>query len=255
MQDLNIALLQTEQFWEDKPKNLALFENKLRDLNSNLLLLPEMFQTGFTMNTVEMGEDFDDSPSISWLQKVAKEKNTAIYTSLIIRDNNRYYNRGVFVRPSGDLHFYDKRKSFSLAKENQHFHAGLEERIVEYLGWKINLQICYDLRFPELCKNRIEPSGDSAYDLLLYVANWPEKRIAHWDTLLKARAIENQSFVAAVNRVGNDHNKLHYNGHSVVIDPCGEEIISSDRDELLQLVIKQTKLLEIREKLPFLKDR
>ena len=116
MQDLNIALLQTEQFWEDKPKNLALFENKLRDLNSDLLLLPEMFQTGFTMNTVEMGEDFDDSPSISWLQKVAKEKNTAIYTSLIIRDNTRYYNRGVFVKPDGEFFYYDKRKSFSLAK-------------------------------------------------------------------------------------------------------------------------------------------
>lgn len=255
MQDLKIALLQTTQYWEDKQKNLSHFEQKLSTLRCDLLLLPEMFQTGFTMNSTDMAEDISSSPSISWLQKIAKEKNTAIYTSLIIRDKNTYYNRGVFVKPTGEISHYNKRKTFTLAKENEHYQSGNEERIVAYLGWKINLQICYDLRFPELCRNRIESNGQPAYDLLLYVANWPERRIAHWDALLKARAIENQTFVAAVNRIGKDYNELLYNGHSSVIDPLGEVCISSDTEELLQLVIKPTKLLEIREKLPFLKDR
>lgn len=254
MQDLRIALLQTKQFWEDKAKNFAYFEQKLKALECDLLLLPEMFQTGFTMNTSEMAEDFNESPSILWLQEMARQLNCAIYTSLIIRDDLNHFNRGVFVLPNGTVQHYDKRKSFSLAKENEHFHAGNEEQIVEYKGWKINLQICYDLRFPELSRNRIEANGHAAYDLLLYVANWPERRIYHWDALLRARAIENQCFVAAVNRVGNDESGLTYCGHSVVINPYGDATTASDQETLIQYVINSTTINDIREKLPFLRD-
>lgn len=254
MQDLNIALLQTDQYWEDKQKNLSHFEQKLSNLHCDLLLLPEMFQTGFTMNASEMAEDFSDSKSITWLKKIAKEKNTAIYTSLIIRENSQFFNRGVFVKPTGEIIHYDKRKTFSLAKEDQYYESGKEERIVEYLGWKINLQICYDLRFPELSRNSIEKSGNSKYDLLLYVANWPERRIPHWDALLKARAIENQCYIAAVNRVGEDENGLSYNGHSTIIDPYGNILSYSDKEELCYCVINSTSIGDIREKLPFLRD-
>lgn len=255
MQNLKVSLIQANQVWEEKIANYANYERLLADVSADLILLPEMFNTGFSMNTSELGEEWGASASIEWLQKIATQKNAAIYTSLIIKEDAATYNRGVFVHPSGEVDFYDKRKTFGLAKEDQFFKSGEKETIVEYLGWKIQLQICYDLRFPEITRSRIEKTGDPAYDIILYVANWPDKRIAHWDALLKARAIENQSYVVACNRVGADSNNLIYSGHSQIIQPSGETIGNIIEVEAsLNFEIEYTNLQDIRTKLPFLKD-
>jgi predicted amidohydrolase len=226
----------------------------LADISTDLIILPEMFQTGFSMRAKEMAEDFNSSISIQWLCEKARELQAAIYTSLIISDKGNYYNRGVFVLPDGTVQTYDKRKRFALAGEDLHYCAGENETIVEYKGWKINLQICYDLRFPELIRNRIE-NGKPAYDLLLYVANWPERRKHHWKTLLCARAIENQCYVAGVNRFGTDGSGLIYTGDSMIIDALGEIQGKCSNEEAKTVVINLQKLTEIREKLPFLYDR
>lgn len=254
MQDLSITLVQADQVWEDKSANFNNYERLLAGVSSDLILLPEMFQTGFSMRAKELAEDFNSSISIKWLCEKARELQAAIYTSLIISDKGNYYNRGVFVLPDGTVQTYDKRKRFALAGEDLHYCAGANETIVEYKGWKINLQICYDLRFPELIRNRIE-NGKPAYDLLLYVANWPERRKHHWETLLCARAIENQCVVAGVNRCGTDGSGLIYTGDSMIIDALGEIKGKCSNEEAMTVVINLQELTEIREKLPFLHDR
>jgi predicted amidohydrolase len=254
MQDLRITLVQANQAWEDKTANFNNYTRLLLGVESDLIILPEMFQTGFSMNAGELAEDFENSESINWLRRKSKELNAAIYTSVIIRENMSNYNRGVFVFPDGNLKTYDKRKRFALAGEDKYYSAGSTETIVEFKSWKINLQICYDLRFPELIRNRME-NGQPAYDLLLYVANWPERRRKHWITLLNARAIENQCYVAGVNRCGEDGKGIIYSGDSAVYDPFGEQVISCDHEEATSAVINFSVLAEIREKLPFLNDR
>ena len=257
MQDLNVALIQCPQEWEDKKANLLFYEQQLENLDpqTELVLLPEMFTTGFTMNT-EHEEDYLNSNSLNWIKKQAAKYSTAIYTSLIIKENDQTYNRGVFVRPNGEVHSYDKIKCFGLAKEDQYYTPGEKTVIVEYKGWKFCLQICYDLRFPEISRCAVsETNAEPDYHAILYVANWPKKRINHWDALLPARAVENQAFVLAVNRVGLDGNQFEYNGHSMVIDPNGQklnELIEQSKNIQVQLKAKTIK--EIRSALPFLKD-
>lgn len=255
MQDLTLTLVQADQTWEDVQANLTHYEELLSNIEkSDIIILPEMFQTAFSMNT-SLAETMD-GPSIAWLQKMAHEKQSAFYTSLMISENDQYFNRGVFVLPSGEITHYDKRKTFGLAKENDYFSSGTAEQIVTWKGWKIQLQICYDLRFPEISRNRIAEDGQPAYDLLLYVANWPEKRSAHWKALLTARAIENQSYVAGVNRVGLDANNFSYSGDSKLMNALGEENLLPIHTESCQsYVISKTDLLKIREMLPFLSDR
>lgn len=258
MQDLTIALAQFDQIWEDKKNNLKQLDDLLRNLpqNTDLLLLPEMFHTAFTMNGEVLAETMEDSLALNWLKQLAKEKNTAIYTSFIARDSGLLYNRGVFVEPDGNFHLYDKRKTFGLAGENEVYASGNKEQIVTWKGWKINLQICYDLRFPENIRNGISDDGNPRYDLLLYVANWPERRALHWKTLLQARAIENQCFVAGLNRVGTDANGLTYSGDSNVYSALGEPLIPSKPGYtgLLFATLSYTALNETRLKLPFLLD-
>ncbi len=255
MQDLRISLVQADQIWEDKTANFNNYERLLKNVETDLILLPEMFQTGFSMNTEELAEDWNNSTSVTWLKELASKKNAAIYTSLMIKDGDHFFNRGVFVYPSGKLEKYDKRKTFSLAKENDYFSSGTETTIVDYLGWKLQLQICYDLRFPEILRNYILPNQLPAYDVLLFVANWPEKRISHWNALLKARAIENQCFVAGVNRVGKDEKGLAYNGLSAGYNALGEEVNRSKEDEtVINLILNKKELKEIQKALPFLKD-
>ncbi|MDR0801879.1 nitrilase-related carbon-nitrogen hydrolase [Fluviicola sp.] len=255
MQDLKITLIQTHQVWEDKAANLANYERLLHTIpETDLVLLPEMFQTGFSMNTEALAEAPDNSPGIEWLKKQASVKKAAFYTSLIIRDSDCCYNRGVFVEPSGKISIYDKRKLFGMADESIYFSAGTKETIVEYLGWKINLQICYDLRFPENIRNG-EINGKPAYDLLLYVANWPQRRIQHWSALLPARAIENQCYVAGVNRIGTDNTGLEYNGQSRLINLLGEDLSNlSDSESICTVSINYSEMETLRGKLPFLKD-
>jgi omega-amidase len=257
MQDLTISLVQIDQVWEDKKANFSLYEELLARIEkTDLILLPEMFQTGFSMNTL-LAEPFNSSESIAWLKEKAKEKQVAIYTSLMILENGKTTNRGVFVRPSGELDFYDKRKTFTLASEHEKITAGKSQKIIEYLGWKIQLQICYDLRFPEIHRNKWNSSnGFADYDVLLFVANWPAKRGEHWRTLLKARAIENQCFVAAVNRVGKDMKELDYNGDSAIFDALGNQLKDfSNEQGVVSIVLEFRDLQKIRSDLPFLQDQ
>jgi omega-amidase len=256
MRDLRITLMQANQIWEDKQANLRHYEQLISGVSTDLIVFPEMFHTGFSMNPEKLAEKMTDSQGIAWLKRIAAEKNAACFTSLIIEENNCFYNRGVFVEPAGKITVYDKRKCFGLAGEDLIFTAGKNTAIVAYNGWKINLQICYDLRFPEICRNEIKDET-ALYDVLIYVANWPERRKHHWNSLLVARAIENQCFVVGVNRVGTDANALSYSGNSVVINALGEtEATTNEIEEcIVTAIIDKKALNDIRSKLPFLKDK
>lgn len=256
MQDLRITIVQANQIWEDKQANLAHYESLITSIEpTDILMFPEMFHTGFSMNVEALAETMENSLGINWLKSCAKTNNSAVYTSLIIEENNAFYNRGVFIEPSGKLSIYDKRKCFSLAHEDDFFTAGQNEIIVEYKSWKIQLQICYDLRFPEIVRNRMEENVP-AYDVILYVANWPKKRAEHWKALLKARAIENQCYVVGVNRVGMDGKGLEYSGDSSCYNALGKQEYTIDGIERVeQTTFSYKKLSEIRNSIPFLKDR
>ena len=255
MQDLSIGILQFDQVWQQKEANFARISAQLKaSPNLDVLLLPEMFHTGFSMD-VGFADDWQASEGLQFLKELAGRHQTAIYTSLMVQDGGKYFNRGVFVYPDGEVLTYDKRKSFGLGGEDQYFSSGNNEVIVSYLGWKLNLQICYDLRFPELIRNRVNQAGAAAYDVLLNIANWPQKRIAHWDALLKARAIENQCYFIGCNRVGQDGNNLVYNGHSQAVDLLGNYLLAPHEQDGLNVVIcSGTQLHDGRKMLPFLKD-
>lgn len=256
MQNLSVTLVQANQQWENKTANLAHFDDLLHQVSTtDIIVLPEMFHTAFTMNATELAESSTNGMAISWLKQKAIEKNAAIYASFIAEENGHYYNRGAWVEPTGKVVFYDKRKTFGLAGEDKIYTAGKEAVVVHYKGWNICLQICYDLRFPEQVKNAT--IGNQAfYDLLIYVANWPERRNTHWKALLQARAIENQCYVVGVNRVGEDALGLTYSGDSGVWNPLGERMdqIAAHVETVENQVLNFTFLTETREKLPFLKD-
>lgn len=256
MQDLKISIVQFNQAWENIEVNKSKVLNLINNLvETDLIVLPEMLLTGFSMNT-SIAENYKKSHAVNWLKSLAKEKNCAIYSSLMMEENNNYFNRGLFVLPSGEIHHYDKRQLFTLAKEEEHFSAGQSKTILEYKGWNINLQICYDLRFPEVSRNFLKEDGLPNYDLCLYVANWPERRAHHWKSLLLARAIENQAFVVGVNRVGKDGKDLIYSGDSRALTPLGMDLFeSTPHKEFVKTVnLNYAELNEVREKLNFLKD-
>lgn len=256
MQDLKITLVQTNQFWEDKEANLSHFESHFDQIDqpTDIIVLPEMFHTGFSMNAKPLAEK-KDGRGVSWLKDQAKKKNAAVVASLIIEEKGAFFNRMLFVTPEGKTETYDKRKLFGLAKEDEHYSPGSKNTIVAFKGWKILLQVCYDLRFPENARNKVEQDVYD-YDAIIYVANWPEKRSLHWKVLLQARAIENQCYVVGLNRVGEDANKISYSGDSCIISPIGEVEQHSSHDEILiNDMFEVDKLKETREKLPFLKDR
>lgn len=254
MQDLKVGILQFDQVWQDKKSNFDRIRLFLADFkNLDLLLLPEMFHTGFSMD-ISYADDWNQSEGINFLLELSRQLNLAIYTSIMVKDGH-YYNRGVFVLPDGQIHTYDKRKSFSLGGENLQFSSGNVETIVSYKNWKFNLQICYDLRFPELVRSQLNEDGSVKYDVLLYVANWPQTRIQHWDILLGARAIENQCYVVSCNRVGIDGNGLLYNGHSQALDLLGTALILPPEHEgLFEVTLNYQHLQDTRKRLPFLKD-
>jgi len=249
---LETALIQSHLAWENPVQNRVSFEQKIHSIDKkvDLILLPEMFTTGFTMNAVEYAEAMDGE-TVQWMKKMAKSKQSAIAGSLIIRESDCLYNRFLFVEPSGEIHQYDKHQLFTLAKEQEVFTAGSEEVIINYQGWKIKPQICYDLRFPVWARNTSE------YDLLLYVASWPKLRVNAWDTLLKARAIENMCYCIGVNRVGLDGVGFEYNGHSQVYDVLGEPLLEDDlieKEVVLFASLSKDHIIETRNKLPFLAD-
>ena len=247
---MNITLVQSALYWENIEKNLSSFEEKLNNIGqTDLIILPEMFSTGFSMNASAVAESMDGT-AVNWMRKTAAKKNSAITGSLIIREGEKFYNRLIFMRPDGSFEQYDKKHLFTMAKEEETYTAGTEKIIIDYLGWKICPLICYDLRFPIWNRNLED------YDLAIYVANWPDRRSYHWRSLLTARAIENQCYVAAVNRVGTDGKDLYYSGHSSLIDPTGEAIYQkADAEDIQQIDLNKEYLIEIRTKLPFLKDR
>ncbi len=253
MQDLKVTLVQANQVWEDSEANFHNYTQLLENVETDLILLPEMFQTCFSMN-LDLAETYEGNSAIEWLKDLAASKNAAVYTSLMVKDEGNHFNRGVFITPEGAISTYDKRKTFGLAKEDKYFASGNTQTIVSYKDWNFNLQICYDLRFPEICRNKIS-NQFPIYDVLLYVANWPQKRSLHWKSLLRARAIENQCFVIGVNRVGTDGNGFEYSGDSRLIDALGQEYLLEQGKEMTQtFVMKKSELEKIREKLPFLKD-
>ena len=257
MQDLKIGLLQVDQAWQNPLENRNRIEAALKKQSAaDLILIPEMAFTGFSMNAEEFAEEWDNSSSVLWLEEQSLHYNTAFYTSLLIKSGGEFYNRGVFVSEGRVIAHYDKQHLFAFAGEDSVFKPGNSQTMVAFKGWKINLQICFDLRFPEGSRNRVTEGG-AAYDLLLYVANWPSARIAHWDSLLIARAIENQSVVAAVNRVGMDGNQIAYNGHSCLIAADGNYIQPPIHTEEVLMIqdISYEQLMEFRKSLPFLKER
>lgn len=248
---MKIALFQTKLAWENPQTNRNFIEEYFlnEDESFDLFILPEMFTTGFTMNPAAVAETMDGETMI-WLKHLAKQKNCAITGSLVIKENENFYNRMVFVFPSGEVEFYNKRHLFTLAGEEKVYTKGTEKVIVNYNNWNICLQICYDLRFPVFARN-VEN-----YDLLLYVANWPETRIVAWGTLLKARAIENMCYTIGVNRIGEDANNLLYSGHSQVVDFMGNQIINCESElGIFVCELDKKPQTEIRQKLNFLNDK
>lgn len=248
---MKIALIQSALFWENPKANRNHFEEKINAITEkvDLIVLPEMFSTGFTMNPGAVFETMEGE-TILWLQSLAKAKNSAITGSLVIKENDNFYNRLVFVFPSGEIQFYDKRHLFTLAGEDKIYTSGKEKLIVDYLGWKICLLVCYDLRFPVFARN-VED-----YDVLIYVANWPKSRIQAWDILLKARSVENMCYTVGVNRTGFDDNNLEYNGHSQAVDFLGNYVLEPQETEGVFIVeLSKEKLVEARKKFGFLNDR
>ena len=248
---MKIALLQSSLIWENPKANRNHFEEKINALAEkvDLIVLPEMFSTGFTMNPEAVFETMEGE-TIQWMQSLAKAKNSAITGSLVIKENENFHNRLLFVFPSGEMQIYDKRHLFTLAGEDKVYTSGNQKLIVEYLGWKICPLICYDLRFPVFARN-VEN-----YDVLIYVANWPKSRIQAWDILLKARSVENLCYTVGVNRVGLDNNNLEYDGHSQMVDFLGNYALKPQENEGVFIVeLNKQKLVETRKKLGFLNDR
>ncbi|NND88532.1 MAG: amidohydrolase [Flavobacteriaceae bacterium] len=249
---LRVTLIQTELVWEDPTTNRECFSQRLSTLkeDTDLIILPEMFTTGFTMNPENLAER-SDGESVRWMQEHAIKYKAAITGSVIIEENGDYFNRLFFVFPDGSYEKYDKKHTFTLAGEDKVYQAGKDRLIVNYKGWRICPLVCYDLRFPVWSRNT------DNYDVLIYVANWPSKRVGAWDALLKARAIENMSYAIGVNRIGSDGNDHPYSGHSAVYDALGECISTSpfESDFMETISLERSHLKSHREHLQFLQDR
>ena len=248
---LKIALVQTELVWQDPESNRNMLKGKIDPIveEVDIIILPEMFSTGFTMNPQECAETME-GPTVAWMKQIARDKNAAVVASLAIESQRNYYNRLLFVKPDGEIETYDKRHLFSLASEDKVYTSGKDRLVTAFRGFRICPLICYDLRFPAFSRNTED------FDLLIYVANWPQQRIIAWDALLKARAIENMCYVAAVNRVGDDIDDNLYPGHSQGLDYLGEPIVSAWKNEgIFIFPIDKQEMLEARQKLGFLEDR
>lgn len=261
---LYISLLQSDLFWENPTQNKNHFEKLFTSFFENdtnqridIVVLPEMFTTGFTMNT-DLAEKLEESPTLDWLKKQAKKHDIAIIGSIIVEQATRFYNKLFFVEPNGNFQYYDKRHLFRMAGEHEVFAAGDKDGLYlfQYKGWKICPQICYDLRFPVFSRNdlRIDDDGmaTSGYDILIYVANFPAARALAWNTLLPARAIENSAYCVGVNRIGTDGKQIEYVGDSAIYNPKGEKLEflkeQFEKTEILSYSISATDLQEYRKK-------
>jgi len=274
---LTFTLIQTKLAWEDKAANLAMLHEKIMSITekTEVVVLPEMFSTGFSMKPGLFAENMHGE-TVRWMKKTAAEKRVILTGSIITEDEGKYYNRLIWMLPNGEYGCYDKRHLFAYGKEDEHYTPGSKRLIAGVKGWKLNLEVCYDLRFPVWARQQVEhgaqhdiltshPSspplrkedgrGTLEYDVLTYVANWPERRIHAWRTLLQARAIENQCYVIGVNRVGYDGNNIYHNGNSMVVDPMGEILYEKQHDEdIFTITLQKERLNEVRNKFPFWKD-
>ena len=240
MNDLIVTLVQTDIVWENKEANRQNLESKINSIQTKtqVVVLPEMFTTGFSMHPEKFAETMNGE-SVGWMRTIARKKNIILTGSLVIQDNNQYYNRLVWALPNGQIHHYDKRHLFGYAGEDQHYTAGKNRTIVSVNGWRILLQVCYDLRFPVWARQEAAAGNLYEYDAIVYVANWPEKRRLPWKTLLQARAIENMSYVIGVNRVGYDGNNFYHSG---------------DAEDLFTYTLQKEELEKTRNRFPFAKD-
>lgn len=237
MQDLKATLIQTTLHWHDKSANLDHFNSLLNKINepTDLIVLPEMFNTGFSMETRVLYETMDGA-SVHWMQLKSKEKNAVLIGSMIIKENDHYYNRLVASCPNGSIYTYDKRHLFRMAHEDEHFTQGTKNIILNVKGWNIRPFVCYDLRFPVWSRNKYNAETGWEFDLAIYVANWPSARSTAWKALAVARAIENQSYLIALNRIGIDGKGHKYNGDSQVINSYGDIICHLDENEYVKMV-------------------
>ncbi|WP_010134306.1 amidohydrolase [Ochrovirga pacifica] len=246
---LNITLIQTDIEWMDSKSNLNFLESQIQNIKTDLIVLPEMFNTGFCMQPSAIAETMQGQ-TVQWMLQKSKALNAAICGSLCVKEEEEYYNRFVWVEPSGKTVYYNKKHLFSYGGEQDVFEAGNVRVTISYKGYVIRPFVCYDLRFPVWSRNT------HLYDIAIYVANWPAKRAFAWNALLTARAIENMCYVVAVNRLGIDGNKLHYQGDSQVIGPLGELITQCENLPIMrQLVIDKQTLEKARSQFKFLEDR
>lgn len=249
---INFTLIQTNLFWEDKQANLQMLEEKIKSITTanTIVVLPEMFSTGFSMQPQKFAETMDGA-CIQWMKKMAASKKVIITGSLMVEEDGKYYNRLIWMLPTGNFGYYNKRHCFAYAGEDKHYTSGNKKLVAQVNGWKINLQICYDLRFPVWARQK----KNDMYDVLLYVANWPQRRSHAWKSLLVARAIENQCYVIAVNRVGNDGNDIAHSGNSMVITPLGEVLYHQENiEDIFTITLDMQALQDVRDKFPFWKD-
>jgi predicted amidohydrolase len=251
MENLKITIFQGYLFWENIDKNLQNISLRLGSIRekTDLIILPEMFNTGFSMAAERLAEQMGGKTML-WMQDTAVKYNCTITGSLIIKEAGKYYNRLIWMRADGSYQHYDKRHLFAMGKEDLTYTAGNKKLIVELNGWKICPMICYDLRFPVWMRN-----VDEAYDMMIIVANWPEKRALHWRMLIPARAVENQSYVIAVNRVGHDGNEVYHSGDSTCISPNGDVVYyKRDEEDVYTFTITPDEIKRVRKAMPFLRD-
>jgi omega-amidase len=256
MSKLTFTLIQSFLHWEDKQANLKMFDEKIRGIKekTQVVVLPEMFSTGFSMKPEQLAETMHGK-TVQWMKKMAADKKIIVTGSAIIEENGNYYNRLIWMLPNGQCGQYDKRHLFAYGEEDQHYASGTQRLIASANGWKINLLVCYDLRFPVWARQQFDQRQKFEYDILIYVANWPERRATAWKTLLRARAIENQCYVIGVNRVGKDGNDINYRGDSMVVDPLGEILYHKEHEEdVFTITLGKENIQQAREKFPFWKD-
>ncbi len=253
MRDLKITLLQSDLYWEEIEANLSAFEEKIWQIgqDTDVIVLPEMFTTGFTMNAQNLGEHMN-MRTFKWMRQMADQTGALILGSFVAKVHDKFFNRLLWMEPGGNYKTYDKRHLFRMANEHKTYSSGESLLVGEWKGWRICPLICYDLRFPVWSRNTYDAvSKRLNYDLLIYVANWPTARVEAWSALLKARAIENLSYVVGVNRVGVDGNSIEYNGSSAIIGPKGEVIFSSEGVEAIKtLELNAHSLQAFRDKFP-----
>lgn len=249
--DLRVTLVQTNVHWHAAEQNCEHFAALINPLvgKTDLVVLPETFTSGFTQSPQKVAESMD-GPVVKWMKDFTAKAGCALCGSMAIRDGERFFNRFVFVQPDGRVDHYDKRHRFGLGGETERYSAGNRRMVIDYRGWRLFPQICYDLRFPVYSRN------DLGYDMAIYVANWPTPRTAAWRALLRARAIENQAFVVAVNRVGQDGNGIDYSGASAAIGPEGDDLVDlGDQPGVHTVTIERQRLVDFRTRFPFLADQ